>query len=485
MSFISRKKKTHIVLYESVYMVEEIKITISGTGFVGLITAAVFADRGFSTTALDVDSNKVDTVNKGETFFFEPHLPDLIKRVVEKKTLKASIDRVKAIQESDVTLICVGTPSNADGSCDLKFVESAARDIGQALAKKEGYHLVVAKSTIVPETTRKIIKTIVEKESKKKAGVDFGLCMNPEFLREGQSVHDTIFPDKIVIGEFDEKSGEILEGIFKRLYREEDDDFSKNWEMIFNKKVTCPKILRKSIETAECIKYANNSFLATKISFINEFANICERVPGVDINHIAEAIGLDFRISSKFLSAGAGFGGSCFPKDVNAMITFAKGHNYQPKLLESVMIVNAQQAKRMVQLTEEKVGHLKDKKIAILGLSFKPETDDMRSAPSIVIIEELLTKGAEVIAWDPQAIEESKKIIGNKIIYANSLEEVFENTDACLLVTEWKQFKKLEPKDFKKMKNPVLIDGRRIFDSKKFRDEGIIYAGIGLGKELD
>ncbi len=469
-------------------MHKEIKLTVSGTGFVGLITAGVFADRGFSTMALDVDEKKVAAVNKGETFFFEPHLPDLIKRVVlEKKTLTASTERIKSIQESNVTLICVGTPSKSDGSCDLSYIESAAKDIGQALAQKDGYHLVVAKSTIVPETTRTLIKTIIEKESNKKAGIDFGLCMSPEFLREGQSVHDTIFPDKIVIGQFDEKSGKKLEAIFQHLYREENDEFSGTWETIFGKKVTCPKILRRSIETAECIKYANNSFLATKISFINEFANICERVPGVDIKHIAEAIGLDFRINPKFLQAGAGFGWSCFPKDVNAMITFAKEHNHNPKLLESVMAVNAQQAKRMVQLTEEIVGDLKEKQIAILGLSFKPETDDMRNAPSIIIIDELLSKGANVIAWDPQAIEEAKKEndLGNKITFANSLEEIFDNTDACLLVTEWKQFKKLEAKDFKKMKKPVVIDGRRIYDYKKFRKEGIIYAGIGLGEIIN
>ncbi len=466
-------------------MHKEIKLTVSGTGFVGLITAGIFADRGFLTTALDTDENKIVTVNKGETFFFEPYLPELIKRVVlEKKTLIASTERIKSIKESDVTLICVGTPSKSDGSCNLSFIESAAEDIGKALAQKEGYHLVVAKSTIVPETTRTLIKTIIEKQSNKKAGVDFGLCMSPEFLREGQSVHDTIFPDKIVIGQFDEKSGEKLEAIFQHLYRVEDDDFSKTWGTIFGKKVSCPKILRRSIETAECIKYANNSFLATKISFINEFANICERVPGVDIKHVAEAIGFDFRISDKFLQAGTGFGGSCFPKDVNAMITFAKDHNYSPKLLESVMAVNIQQAKRMVQLTENAIGDLKGKQIAILGLSFKPETDDMRNAPSIKIIDELLSKGANVIAWDPKAIEKAKKEseLSDKITYANTLGEIFDNTDACLLVTEWNQFKKLEPKDFKKMAKPVVIDGRRIYDYKKFREEGIICVGIGLGE---
>ncbi|NHJ32213.1 MAG: UDP-glucose/GDP-mannose dehydrogenase family protein [Asgard group archaeon] len=462
----------------------EVKITITGTGFVGLVTAAVFADKGFNVVALDIDKKKVDTVNKGETFFFEPNLPPLIQRVVlKKKTLTASTDIVESIKASDVTFICVGTPSLEDGSCDLQYIEQSARDIGRAIKQKNDYHLVVAKSTIVPGTTRKLIKQTIEEVSGKKAGEDFGLCMSPEFLREGQSVHDTVYPDRIVIGEHHKKSGEMLEGIFKELYKEEVDEYTKNWEAIYNKKVLCPEILRFSLETAECIKYANNSFLATKISFINEFANICERIDGVDINNIAKGIGLDFRINPRFLRAGAGFGGSCFPKDVRAIMKFAKNAEYDPKILNSVIEVNAHQAKRMVELAEEKMGDLSGKKVCVLGLSFKPETDDMRSAPSIKIINHLLSKGAEIIAYDPKAMEEAKKEhwIGEKIEYASSIQDALKDADVCLLITEWNEFRNLEPRDFKSMKNPILIDGRRIYEPKKFLKEGIKYSGIGIG----
>lgn len=466
-------------------MTESKKVSVAGTGYVGLVTAAIFADKGVETIALDVDEEKVNTVNKGETFFFEPNLDALIKRaVIDKKNLIASSDAKKAVTESDITFICVGTPSNKDGSINLSYIEQVAKDIGEALAQKNEYHLVVAKSTIVPNTTRTIIKDTVEKHSGKTAGKDFGICMNPEFLREGQSVQDTIFPDRIIIGEIDKKSGDKLESFFKLIYEEKNDDFTSYWEEIYQRKISCPKIIRCSLETAECIKYANNSFLATKISFINEIANICERIDGVDVKKIAKAIGLDFRINPKFLGAGAGFGGSCFPKDVSALINFAEMNNYTPTLLQSVMRINDHQAIRMVELTEEKIGNLADKKIAILGLSFKPETDDMRNAPSIKIIDNLLTKGAKVYGYDPEAMNEAKKnqLIGEKIIYVESIDEALKDADACLLVTDWKIFKELQPTNFKQMKTPIIIDGRRIFDYEEFRKEGIQYAGIGLGK---
>ena len=466
-------------------MSKSFKVSIAGTGFVGLVTAAVFADKGIQTIALDVDQNKIDKVNNGETFFFEPNLSQLLERVVlEKKTLTASTDKVTAVSETDITFICVGTPSRDDGSIDLQYIEQVAEEIGEALESKEDYHLVVAKSTIVPKTTQEVIKSAIEKKSNKIAGKDFGLCMNPEFLREGQSVLDTIFPDRLIIGEIDEKSGDMLISLFNELYKNESDDFVTHWNEIYKKEVKVPPIIRCTLETAECIKYANNTFLATKISFIKEFANICERVKGVDIKTVAEAIGLDFRINSEFLRAGAGFGGSCFPKDVKAIMHFARQNNYEPEIFASVMNVNKHQAMRMIELAEEKAGTLKNKTVAMLGLSFKPETDDMRNAPSIIMINELIKKGANIIAWDPKAIDEAKKeeIIGNKISYATSTANALENADVCLLVTEWDEFKRLTPNDYKIMKTPILIDGRRIYDHKLFKNKGIIYAGIGLGE---
>ncbi|MHA1628685.1 MAG: UDP-glucose dehydrogenase family protein [Candidatus Heimdallarchaeota archaeon] len=465
-------------------MKDKHKISVFGTGFVGLVTAAVFADKGWRVIAVDIDKEKVEKVNNGEPFFYEPNLESLLKRAVfEQKTLTATTKQQESVLETSMTFICVGTPTRKDGSCNLDFVRAVTQTIGKALAKKKDYHLVVVKSTVVPETTRKVVLPLLEKTSGKKVGKDFGLCMNPEFLREGQSIHDTIFPDRIIVGEIDERSGETLANLYAQLYDEKSDAFSSFWSQIYGKKPQKPPIKRYSLETAELIKYANNCFLATKISFVNELANICEQTPGADINDIADAMGLDFRINPHFLKAGAGFGGSCFPKDVGAIISYALARNYQPNLLESVLAVNAFQAQHMVELVEKELGALKGMTIALLGLSFKPGTDDMRNAPSLTISELLRAKQAKVIAWDPKAIKEARKEewLGEKITYATSLKEALTAADACLLVTDWPEFKTLTPVDFKCMRQKILIDGRRIYDPAEFLKAGIHYRGIGLG----
>jgi len=464
------------------------KISVFGTGFVGLVTAAVFADKDIQVIAVDIDADKVASVNNGKPFFYEPHLEQLLERVVlEKKTLKATTEQVQSVLETDLTFICVGTPTNKNGSCNLTFVREASKTIGRALATKDSYHVVVVKSTVVPETTRKVVLPLLEQESKKKAGRDFGLCMNPEFLREGQSVHDTIYPDRIIIGEIDEQSGETLQQLYEQLYSSKKNAFADFWSKVFAKEPFQPEIRRYSLETAELIKYANNCFLATKISFINEIANLCELTPGADVNDIAQAIGLDFRINPHFLKAGAGFGGSCFPKDVGAIVTFARMRKYEPILLESVLTVNSYQAKHMVDLAEEELGALEGKTIAILGLAFKPGTDDMRNAPSLKIIEYLLEKKAKVTAWDPKAIPEARKKhwLGEKITYGISLEETLRGADACLVVTDWSEIKSLTPQSFKEMRQQIVIDGRRIYQYKEFLQAGIKYRGIGLGSEIE
>ncbi len=463
-------------------------LTVVGTGFVGLVTSAIFADKGYRTIALDINEEIIAKVNKGEAHFFEPHLQELLERVVlKKKTLIASSEIIESIKASSITFVCVGTPSKEDGTCDLQYIENVAKKIGKALESKNEYHLVIVKSTVVPGTTRTKVKEVIEKISNKEAGKDFGLCMCPEFLREGQSVHDTLYPDRIIIGQYDERSGKLAKELFEDMYYKQEDDFVSNWFAVYNKKIRQPTILRFPIETAECIKYANNSFLATKISFINEFANICEQIKGVDINDVAKGIGLDFRINSNFLRAGAGFGGSCFPKDLQAIINFSLEQGYQPKILESVIKVNQKQAERMVELAEKKLGSLQQKQVAILGLSFKPETDDMRNAPSVIVINSLLKKGAKVVAWDPEAMDEAKKEnrFGKGITYANTYQEALNQADVCMVLTEWSVFKALKPRDFKNMKQLIIIDGRRIYDSKEFSESGIEYIGIGLGTKKD
>ena len=362
--------------------------------------------------------------------------------------------------------MAVGTPSKPDGSIDLRFIESSAHDIGKALKQKDTtYHVVTVKSTVVPGTTQNLVKPILEKASKRKCGKNFGLCMNPEFLRQGSAFQDTLHADRVVIGSYDKKAGDTVENLYKEFYG--------------NNK---PPIIRTSLSTAELIKYASNSLLATKISFINMVANICEKIPGADVKTVAIAMGLDKRIGSLFLDAGLGYGGSCFPKDVKALIACSKTFGYTPELLESVENVNKTQPLKAVQFCKEQLGNLEGKNVAILGLAFKPDTDDMREARVIPIVDQLLKEGANITAYDPVAIPVAKTIFNNKIKYANSALECIKNADTCIITTEWEEFKKLKPEDFiKNMKQPILIDGRRIYNPEIFKNK-LKFTAVGLGK---
>jgi UDPglucose 6-dehydrogenase len=465
-------------------MIFEKKISVVGAGFVGLVTAAVLADKGFETVAVDIDEAKIASINRAEPYFYEPHLSNLLRRVVKQKgSLKATTNTITAVKNTDITFICVETPMNEDGSCNLTAIRTATESIAKAISKKDEYHLLVVKSTVEPMTSRRVVKPILEKFSKKTIGKDFGLCMNPEFLAEGKSVYNTLFPDRIIIGEYDYQSGDTLALLWNALYKTEKDNFTVTWQREFGKQISPPLILRFSLETAECVKYANNSLLATKISFINEFANICEKVPGVDVKDIAEAIGMDYRINPRFLQAGVGFGGSCFPKDVAAIIHFAQEQSYKPQLLESVLSINEAQSKHLVELAEHELNDLQGKRTTVLGLSFKPDTTDLRNAPSLKIIPLLLSKGAKVVVFDPKAMVEAKKnpVIGDKVTYANNIHEALKNSEVCFLITEWDEFKKLEPNDFKNMKQKLILDGRKIYDRDQFQNAGIKLLAIGLG----
>ena len=385
-------------------MKKQPKISVIGAGYVGLCTAVGFASKGYNVIACDVDEEKIAKINQGIPPFHEPGLQEKLSESIQKGTLKGLVNQTeKVIEETDLTFVAVGTPSKPDGSIDLKYIESAAHNIGKALKQKISYHVTIIKSTVVPGTTQNTVKPILEKESKKDAGDDFGLCMNPEFLRQGSAFQDTVNADRVVIGSFDKRSGDTLEDLYKDFYSEH-----------------VPPIIRTSLSTAELIKYASNSMLATKISFINTIANICEKIPGADVKVVATAMGLDKRIGPLFLDAGLGYGGSCFPKDVKALIACSKSLGYNPELLDSVEQVNKTQPLKAVEFCREQLGSLKDKKIAILGLAFKPDTDDMREARVIPIINQLLKEGANVIAYDPVAIPIAKTIFNNKIKYASS-----------------------------------------------------------------
>jgi UDPglucose 6-dehydrogenase len=442
------------------------KISVLGIGYVGLCTAVGFASKGYAVTASTHDAEKAAKINKGIPPFHEPNLQKLLEETIQNGHLTCLTNQTeKAVLETDLTFNAVGTPSRPDGSIDLQFIETSTYETGKALKQKNTYHVVVIKSTVVPGTTQDIVKPILEKESKKKCGSDFGLCMNPEFLRQGSAFEDTLHTDRIVIGEYDKKSGDTLNNLYKDFY-------GKN----------TPPTIRTTLSTAELIKYASNSLLATKISFINMIANICEKIPGADVKTVATAMGLDKRIGPLFLDAGLGYGGSCFPKDVKALIAHSKSLGYTPTLLEEVENVNKSQPLKAVQFCREQLGNLQGKNLAVLGLAFKPNTDDMREARVIPIINQLTQEGAKVTAYDPVTIPNARAIFKNKIQYATSAIECLKNADCCIIVTEWNEFKKLTPEDFtENMKQPLLIDGRRIYNPEEFRQK-LKFVAIGLGQ---
>jgi UDPglucose 6-dehydrogenase len=441
------------------------KISIIGMGYVGLCTAVCFATKNFKTTISTNDPQKIQMLNKGKPPFYEPQLEQLLKKVIKNKNLTAIIGRKQAILETDTSFITVGTPSNPDGSVNLKFIEETSKEIGKALKNKKTNHLIVVKSTVPPGTTEKLVKTNIEKQSKKTCGKQFQLCFNPEFLREGNAIYDTLNPDYIAIGGYNKKSTQTLETLYKQFHKQ-----------------NTPPIIKTNIPTAELIKYANNAFLATKISYINTLANISEKIPGIDIKTIAEAIGKDHRINPHFLNAGLGWGGSCFPKDVKALISFSKKIGYNPTLIEATWKANEDQIKFTTQKVKKELKTLKGKRIAILGLSFKPDTDDIREARSTKLIQELLKEEAKITAYDPMAMPNTKQIFKEKIKYASSPTTCLKNAHCAILVTEWEEFKKLKPEDFtQNMRTPILIDGRRIYNPQEFSKK-LRYIAIGLSE---
>ena len=419
------------------------EVSIIGSGYAGLITGISLAELGHEVTFIDLDEEKIGDINSGKPPIFEKGLEELMKKT--KGRYKATTN-YRAITETDTTFICVGTPSKEDGSIDLTFIKSAATEIGNALKEKDKFHVIVVKSTVVPGTTEEVVKPIIEKESGKEAFKDFGLAMNPEFLREGNAVEDFFNPDRIVIGVKDEKTKEIMEKFYFPF--------------------KCPKLIT-DIKTAEMIKYASNAFLATKISFANEIGNICKKL-GIDAYDVFKGVGLDHRINPSFFRSGIGFGGSCFPKDVKALIAKAEELGENPKLLKAVIDVNERQPLKLIELLKKHITNLEGKTIGILGLAFKPDTDDIRESRAIPIVKSLLEEGAKVIAYDPKAMDNFRELFP-QLIYAESAEKVLEKSDAVLIVTEWEEFKNLD------YNGHVVVDGRRIEKAKR---DARIYEGV-------
>jgi len=413
-----------------------LSISVIGAGFVGLVTASALASKGHNVIVLDTNAEKVNSINKGESPIFEEGLDKLLADCIRSKQLRAATD-YREITDTNITLICVGTPSNPDGSIDLSYITDSAKDIGKMLGKKSEHHTVVIRSTVVPKTTAEVIIPILEKYSGGKTGKDFNVVFNPEFMQEGKALQGFFYPDRIIIGESDKKAGDLVEQLYDG--------------------ISAP-ILRTTVTTAEMIKYASNAFLATKISFINEIGNICQKF-GIDIYEVAKGISFDYRIGDRFLNAGIGFGGSCLPKDLSALVHASGTHGYRPRLLESVLEINESQAAKMVQIVEQKLGNLKDKSIGVLGLAFKPNTDDIRNAPALKVVRLLIEKHALIKAYDPQAIPNAKRVLAEKVIYCGSAEEAVSNCDCVLVLTEWDEFK-----------NESLYRGKTVFDGRRVLD---------------
>ena len=429
-------------------------VAVVGTGYVGLVTGTCFSEFGVDVTCVDIDEKKIKILNEGGVPIYEPGLDALIAKNVKEGRLSFTTDLKGAIEKSLVIFIAVGTPPKSDGSADLKYVEQVAKSVAEHM---NGYKVIVNKST-VPVGTGQWVKEIIQKNQKE--DVRFSVVSNPEFLREGSAIEDFMRPDRVVIGAEDDEAVAIMKDLYAPLYLIE------------------TPIVFTNVESAELIKYASNSFLATKISFINEIANICDRV-GADVHHVAKGMGLDRRIGSKFLHAGPGFGGSCFPKDTHAIVDVAKAVGYEFQIVKSAISVNAQQRQMAFEKIKSTVGDLNGKTVGILGLSFKPNTDDMRDAPSTDIIKNLKKEGAAVQVFDPVAMENAKELIDD-VTYCNEAYAVANNADVLVFMTEWNQFRNMDLKRIKKsMKTPILVDLRNIYEPAKMKQEGFTYVAVG------
>ena len=430
------------------------QIAVIGTGYVGLVTGACFAEFGTSVTCVDVDADKIARLNEGQVPIYEPGLDQLVSKNKAAGRLQFTTDLRAAVEQSLVIFLAVGTPPKEDGSADLSYIEAAALDVARHM---NGYKVLVTKSTVPVGTGERLRRLIREHQQR----FDFGIVSNPEFLREGAAIDDFMRPDRVVIGSRDEPAVAIMRDLYRPLYL-----------------IETPVVIT-SLEAAELTKYAANAFLATKISFINEVANLCDRI-GCDVHDVARAMGMDNRIGRYFLHPGPGYGGSCFPKDTTALLSVAKEYGAESRIVEAVVEVNDRQRAKMVEKIERLMaGEIKGKQVAVLGLSFKPETDDMREAPSVDIIRALIERGARVRAYDPVAAEQARKVLPD-VEYAPDEYEAADGADVLVFMTEWNQFRALDMQKIKGlMRVPRIADLRNIYEPQRMRELGFDYAGVG------
>ena len=442
------------------------KIAIVGTGYVGLVTGTCFADMGIDVTCIDIDKEKISKLSEGIIPIYEPGLENLVKKNHQAGRLHFSTDLTSVLDDVEVVFSAVGTPPDEDGSADLKYVLDVARTIGQNL---NHYALVVTKSTVPVGTAQKVRQTIADELQKRGVDIEFDVASNPEFLKERAAIKDFMSPDRVVVGVDSEKAKTLMTKLYRPFL------------------VSSDRLLFTDIPSAEMIKYAANAMLATRISFMNDIANLCDLV-GANVNMVRKGIGSDNRIGTKFLYPGCGYGGSCFPKDVKAIIKTAEQNGYEMRVLKAVEAVNEDQKSLLFnKLSRHFDGDLKGKIVAIWGLAFKPETDDMREAPSLVLIDLLKNAGAEVRVYDPIAMDECRRRIGDKVAYCNNIYETTIDADAVMLVTEWKEFRvpswnvihRTMRAVYSPTGNPVVLDGRNIYDRKELQAEGFTYYALG------
>lgn len=434
-------------------------IAIIGTGYVGLVSGTCFSEMGINVTCIDIDKKKIESLNKGIIPIYEPGLEDLVYKNMKAGRLHFITDLTEVLNNVDIVFSAVGTPPDEDGSADLKYVLAVAKTIGENIKK---YTVIVTKSTVPVGTAKKVKATIQAELNKRGVQIDFDVASNPEFLKEGNAIEDFMSPDRVVVGVDSERARQLMARLYKPFMIVSD-------RMIFT-----------DIPSAEMIKYAANSMLATRISFMNDIANLCERV-GADVNMVRKGIGSDSRIGKKFLYAGCGYGGSCFPKDVKALIHTGIENGYQMQVIQSVEAVNEGQKSIVFEKLSEALNHnLKGKIIGIWGLAFKPDTDDMRESAALVVINKLLEAGAKVQVMDPIAMDECKRRIGDKVTYCQDLYEAATNADAVALLTEWRQFRMPNWKDLSiRMKQLIVVDGRNIYDTNELNEAGFTYLCIG------
>ena len=433
-------------------------IAIVGTGYVGLVSGTCFAEMGAHVTCVDVDTQKIEKLKNGIMPIYEPGLEELVKRNVEYGRLQFTTDLTEVLDDVEVVFSAVGTPPDEDGSADLKYVLAVARQFGQNINK---YTILVTKSTVPVGTAKKVKAAIQEELQKRGVDVPFDVASNPEFLKEGAAIKDFMSPDRVVVGTESEKAKEVMTRLYKPF-------LINNFRVIF-----------MDIPSAEMTKYAANAMLATRISFMNDIANLCERV-GANVDAVRKGIGTDARIGTKFLYAGCGYGGSCFPKDVKALMHTGIDNGYHMEVIEAVERVNEKQKSIVYDKIIRAMGSVKGKTIAIIGLSFKPETDDMREAPALVVIDKLLNDGAAIRVFDPIAMDECKRRIGDVVTYCKNMYDAADGADVCALMTEWRQFRLPSWNVIKKVMNGnVVVDGRNIYDRQEVEEQGFIYTRIG------